>query len=358
MRKNKNLKILLAFIFFGLAVLFTSLAINSYQLHLKSRAEESDPIIADQHCEDGIYYVKNPNNTNEQISCGRGVCDGVSYSETANINHVSAGKCWVGTSTCGPACQGFVPLCCYKMAETGNAEDCPFPERGFCMRQQCEKQTQDSNCGAQQGAYCVDECVADRGDIPFFSLADRLEGRKTPSTNVTNTPIPPTQQPSNTPAPSESTVTPSPTISNPITPQNTPSISPIPTVTQGPTSTNTPTPTITSSPTPIPTSTNTPIPTNTPSPTPTFTLTPTSTPTSTPTPTNTPTPIPTFTPYPTYTVIPTNTIIPSYTPQPTQVAQIQPTTPQNLTVNSQPPGITPWAFIAIPLGLILIGLLL
>lgn len=152
----------------------------------------------DSLCRDGVYYVKNPNGSGE-IPCGRAPnCDGRSYESMAGIDYRSNGKCWIGSGSCGPACKGQVPLCCYKMAESGNAEDCPFPERGYCMREQCKKQTQDSNCGAQQGAYCVsiDKCVEDRGDIPNLSLEDRLAGRTAPANAApTNTPIPPTAVP-------------------------------------------------------------------------------------------------------------------------------------------------------------------
>lgn len=100
--------------------------------------------------------------------------------------------------------------------------------------------------------------------------------------------------------------------------------------------TNTPTPS--EAPTNTPAPSDTPVPTNTPAPT------NTPLPTNTPIPTNTP--MPTHTPLPTYTLIPTNPPLPTNTPI------------TELVVNNQPPGITPWAIIAVPIGLILIGLLL
>ncbi len=108
----------------------------------------------------------------------------------------------------------------------------------------------------------------------------------------------------------------------------------------------TPTPTTPPSvPTNTPNPSNTPVPTNTPSPLPTNTPAPT----NTPFPTNTV--IPTNTPAPTNSPMPTYTPIPTYTPYPTN------TPITKLEVNEQPPGMTPWAFIAVPIGLILIGLL-
>ena len=97
------------------------------------------------------------------------------------------------------------------------------------------------------------------------------------------------------------TASPTPIITQPVTP--TPSNSPTPT----PTSTPTPTPTNTPTPTPVITQPVTPTPSNSPTPTPTSTPTPTPTNTPTPTPTSTPTPTPTNTPTPTSTPIPTPT---------------------------------------------------
>ena len=103
------------------------------------------------------------------------------------------------------------------------------------------------------------------------------------------------------------TATPTPVITQPVTP--TPSDSPTPTPTKKPTPTpsDKPTPTPTDKPTPTPSDKPTPTPTDKPTPTPSETPTPTPTNTPTPTPTNTPTPTPTNTPTPTSTPIPTPT---------------------------------------------------
>ncbi|OGK46843.1 hypothetical protein A3A93_06315 [Candidatus Roizmanbacteria bacterium RIFCSPLOWO2_01_FULL_38_12] len=144
------------------------------------------------------------------------------------------------------------------------------------------------------------------------------------------------------------TFTPSPTSSS-SDPTNTPTV----TSTQTPTPTGSLTPTITS--TLTPTATQTPTVTSTPTETPTLTPTQTSIPTltttSTPTATDTPTPTPTDTPVPTPTSTPSST--PSATPVPTNTP-----TPANLTVQGQPPGVTPWIFIFVPVGLLLLGLFL
>ncbi len=162
----------------------------------------------------------------------------------------------------------------------------------------------------------------------------------------------------------------------------------IPTITTAITATlvpNAPTPTlepqisgvtgaVTSTPTITTFPNNSPTPTFTASPTvtPTMTVKPQATLTLTATPTLTKTPTPTITlthtPIPTQTPLPTNTPQPTHTPLPTLLAQNQQgnnlpessteiSQPSELVVNNQPPGITPWFMILVPVGLIAIGLL-
>jgi len=158
-------------------------------------------------------------------------------------------------------------------------------------------------------------------------------------------------------------------------PTNTPPPGTTNTPTTPPNNTNTPTtpPGTTNTPTTPPNNTNTPTtpPTNTPTHTPTA-VPPTSTPTKTPTNTPTSTPTKTATPVPTSTLVPTNTPVPTVTPVPTNtpipptpttvvIAEVPTATPtpvKQLTVDNQKPGITPWALILVPIGLLLLGLLL
>ena len=102
------------------------------------------------------------------------------------------------------------------------------------------------------------------------------------------------------------------------------------------------------SPTNTPTQTATP--TETPTESPTQTATPTKTPTNTPTKTPTPT-VPPVSPTLTFTPVPSNT--PTSRPIPPT-----PTPIQELKIENQPPGITPWSFILVPVGILILGLLL
>lgn len=173
----------------------------------------------DQYCRDGVYYVKSPLDGSE-ITCGRAPnCDDTSYEDTASIEWRRNGQCWVedyyGGDRCKANCAGHVPLCCYKMNETKNAEDCPFPERGYCMRDQCKGVVGDSNCGAQQGRWCVDinKCVEHRSQIPKLSLEDALLGRGTPLNSPT-----PDDEPENSPTSQPPTATPTSRPGNQSTP--------------------------------------------------------------------------------------------------------------------------------------------
>jgi hypothetical protein len=210
MWKKHVREILLLTVF--LIIAFTIGISSNFLNKSQTRTTSAFAAEADNYCRNGVYYVKNPDNPNGELSCGRGVCDGVSYEGTASIDAKGNGKCWWGDSDCGPACKGYVPLCCYKMAETGDAKDCPFPERKYCRHDQCNRQTknEDANCGSGISTYCADipNCLEDRDDVPVLSLEDRLAGRKTPSNVGTS----PTDIPQNTatPKPANATATPVP----------------------------------------------------------------------------------------------------------------------------------------------------
>jgi len=325
MRNRKNIKILISFILFSLAILLTSLAINSYQISTKSRASGTD-ISLEPYCKDGYYSIPG-----EPAKCSRAPnCGGYNYDD---LNTESKMPNPQSCTTDPHACGGYPPLCCYEMARTGDYTKCiGYWERLWCPEQLCAEARQNGASDEQCGGSCQCSHAFEHycgNDVQIVSLAQRLgvTGAATPTS--TSTPIPdatatPTVQagtPTNTPTTQPGTTN---------TPTSTPTNIPINTPTNTPTNTYTPVP-----PTNTPTSTPTHTPTNTP----------TNTPTVTPTPTLTFTPAPTSTPQATYTPQPT------YTPYPTQDVH-------TIAVNKQPPGITPWTLILVPIGLILLGLLL
>ncbi|HRN71463.1 MAG TPA: hypothetical protein PLS49_09895, partial [Candidatus Woesebacteria bacterium] len=115
-RHVKEIVLLSIFLIASFGVGIVSFTTSNKQARNTTAAQAASNV--DNYCRKGVYYVKNPNNISEEISCGRGTCGGVSYEGTASINAQSNGKCWWGSGDCGPACHGLVPLCCYKMAET------------------------------------------------------------------------------------------------------------------------------------------------------------------------------------------------------------------------------------------------
>ncbi len=388
MSKQNNIKIIFSFVFFSLAILFASLAINSYQIYIKSRAASTPEqaclttIAEKEICDGGLlsnatcqmeesggdeiavgwrtYKINGDprivNDDSHASNLGPGEIvmtpngsDNYSAGAYTQVD-VTEGKLYCASWHWGAPGPDNAPAHYSRTlgidpygGNDPNSSNVVWGNTHTGPARQLRYVPPDVNVDIKTVAksnkmtifYKVD-CIDCPGGslilIDGINLFDEGTSNVTTAPTPSNTPIA-----TNTPNPSEPTLTPTSTIaqpSNTLTPTNTPL--PTNTYTPTPTKTLTPTPTITLTPTATvtPTSTNTPTPSNTP------------------TPTVTPTPQPTFTPYPTYTIIPT------YTPQPTQLAQNNNSPPQNLTVNEQPPGITPWAFIAVPLGLILIGLLL
>ncbi len=398
MSKVNNIKIILSFVFFSLAILFASLAINSYQIYLKSQAASTPEqacltTLAEKPiCDGGLlsnatcqmekssgdeiavgwrtYKINgNPTIVNDDSHASNLGPGEIVMTPNGNNNYsagaytqvnVTQGKVYCASWHWGAPGPDNAPAHYSRTLGIdpygGNDPTSPNIVWGNTHTgpaRQLRYVPPDVNVDVKTVAQSSKVTIfykVDCRDCPGGSLIliDGINLFDEGISNITTAPTPSnTPGATNTPNPSQPTNTPSPSINAP---------------SQTPTATNTPIITNTPTTTPIPTNTYTPTPTKTNTPTPTITLTPTPTVTptntSTPTPTNTPTPTVTPTPQPTFTPYPTYTLIPTYTPQPTQLAQNTNSLPQNLTVNEQPPGITPWALFAIPLGLILIGLLL
>lgn len=211
------------------------------------------------------------------------------------------------------------------------SDECPEERNKYCQEWEdeenpdayCKWVTHIKTCNDEQweiGDWC---CPT---DAPTSTPRPQDTPRPTNTPRPTDTPEPTrppastsTPVPTDTPVPTETPEpTPTPTETPTPTPTETPVPTPTPTETPTPTPTNTPTPLPTDTPTPTPTPTNTPTPIP-PTPTPTNTPTPTPTNTPTPTPTNTPTPVP-----PTPTPLPTNTPIPpTITPTPKRCTPLE-----------------------------------
>jgi len=218
MKKRNKLTLPIIFLLVCIIIFFvlytTYLTTNTQTKQISSSYASS--VNFDQYCQDGIYYVQKDG---KRISCGRAPnCGGKSYSDVEHMDWRSKAECWVedyfGGSRCAAYCSGNIPLCCYKLEQTKNPEDCTWPERGYCLPSQC--QGVGERCGKAIITWCtsIDHCVSDANNIPYIPLDNRLSGQ--PGTRIspthppqpTATPKPPThtpipQQPTNTPFPTE-----------------------------------------------------------------------------------------------------------------------------------------------------------
>ncbi|KKQ38891.1 MAG: hypothetical protein US54_C0001G0016 [Candidatus Roizmanbacteria bacterium GW2011_GWA2_37_7] len=220
MKKNNKLILPIIFILVGIIIFFvlytTSLTTNTQTKQISSSYASS--VNFDQYCQDGVYYVQKDG---KRISCGRAPnCGGKSYENVVGIEYRSKAECWVedyfGGSRCAAYCSGNIPLCCYKLEQTKNPEDCTWPERGYCLPSQC--QGVGEGCGNAIITWCtsIDHCVSDANNIPYIPLDNRLSGQSGTRISPTNppqptsTPQPPTNPPiaTNPPQPPTSTTQP------------------------------------------------------------------------------------------------------------------------------------------------------
>src|SRR3989344_2378297 len=97
MRNKKHVKKIFLLAIF----LVVAFGIGISSTILNNQARNSTPAYAltdfDQYCRGGVYYVKSPKDGSE-ISCGRGMCDGLTYDESVNLGgddgYKIYGECW------------------------------------------------------------------------------------------------------------------------------------------------------------------------------------------------------------------------------------------------------------------------
>ncbi|MFO0703560.1 MAG: hypothetical protein U0525_02430 [Patescibacteria group bacterium] len=296
-RSTKIQYLVLGFVLFlAIATIGTLLIIkNQKEAQTSNKNEQNltkiaaEDISLEPYCKDGYYKIPT-----ETKVCSRAPgCGGYDY-DTLNTDAYRFGmtggsnshnECMGNVNANGkdsaPACQGYVPLCCYEMARTGDFTKCiGYWERMWCAQSQCDtavsRGASDSQCGGCQCAHAINSYC---GNVTPVSLSVRLGG-VAPTSGPTTAP---TSGPTSgaTTAPTSGPTSGQPTATN--SPTGTPTKSPSPSYTMIPTRTATPTKTPTNTPTatntPTPTSTITPTKTQTPSPsispTPTSTITPT-----------------------------------------------------------------------------------
>ncbi len=177
----------------------------------------------EQYCKDGYYKLEN-----EPVCSRAPNCGGRGYDDVYSLPMPDPQKCMAENEA---GCRGWVPLCCYEVARTGDFTKCTgYWERLWCAPVQCTTARSrgasdaqcggDCRCGSAFNNYC--------GDKPPVPLQDRLAARypygsevsaPAPEPTLTPTPSPrpptptfsPVSTPTSTPRPTRKIPTPTPT---------------------------------------------------------------------------------------------------------------------------------------------------
>lgn len=107
----------------------------------------------ENYCQDGYYKIPN-----EQICSRAPKCGGKSYDEVAALPEPDSSTCMGNTDGNRRGCKGWVPLCCYEVARTGDPLMCVgYWERLWCYPGQCEQIDQEKGrvCNNGQPGICM-----------------------------------------------------------------------------------------------------------------------------------------------------------------------------------------------------------
>lgn len=204
-------------------VIFTSRATSNTTTSTSTYATSSD-ISLESYCKDGWYQIPGEKKCSRAPKCG-----GLEYDEVAKKTNNNYNTCMEQTvegrgGTGG--CEGYVPVCCYEVARTGDFTKCVgYWERLWCAKSQCDearsKGASDSQCGDNCQCSHAHAHYCGEGAQPV-PLAQRLGiAEPTNAPQPTNTPIP-------TNAPPTSTNTPVPPRPTHTTAPNQPTNTPVP----------------------------------------------------------------------------------------------------------------------------------
>ncbi|GIW62749.1 MAG: hypothetical protein KatS3mg090_0575 [Patescibacteria group bacterium] len=178
------------------------------------------------YCKDGFYEIPN-----EPVCSRAPKCDGYNYDETAELPYPNPQAC-MGDGDNRFGCDGWVPLCCYEVARTGDFTKCVgYWERLWCSPYQCDTArsngASDDQCGGS--CLCGHAFKSYCGKRPPLPLEDRLSGKYKYGTRLNLATPTPTAVPTPNPT-APQTPTPTPTlVSFPTYPTGTTTIVPEPT---------------------------------------------------------------------------------------------------------------------------------
>ncbi len=89
----------------------------------------------ENYCFDGYYKIPN-----EKVCSRAPKCGGKSYDEVASLPAPNPQECMGDKDGQRIGCQGYVPLCCYEVARTGDPTMCVgYWERLWCHPDQCSQ---------------------------------------------------------------------------------------------------------------------------------------------------------------------------------------------------------------------------
>jgi len=129
------------------------------------------------YCQGGYYKIP----TEADMVCSRAPnCGGYDYKQLNTTEKMpNPQKCMGDNGGKDRGCNGWVPLCCYEVARTGDFTKCiGYWERLWCAPSQCDEAKQngasDSQCGGD--CQCAHAFKTYCGNVPPIPLKVRLDG--------------------------------------------------------------------------------------------------------------------------------------------------------------------------------------
>ncbi len=153
------------------------------------------------YCKDGYYQIPG-----EQVCSRSPNCGGYGYDELNTTSKMKSAQSCMGDGD-GRAergCAGYVPLCCYEMARTGQYTKCiGYWERLWCSQDLCTEAENNGASNDECGGSC--QCAHANnsycGKITSVPIEQRL-GKPVPTSRPTATPTRASSVPTSTPTPS------------------------------------------------------------------------------------------------------------------------------------------------------------
>lgn len=119
-----------------------------YFLFLSSSLAETS---LESYCKDGYYKLPS-----EPVCSRAPNCGGKSYDEVKNLPQPNPQSCMGDKDGQRSGCRGWVPLCCYEVARTGDFTKCVgYWERLWCSPIQCDQARQRGASDDQCGGNCL-----------------------------------------------------------------------------------------------------------------------------------------------------------------------------------------------------------